>query len=112
MVACIRNSERPALPFLPGGELLPLLHREVGKSTRRRARLCRGIPLPHRRLDRHLLGQAGRTQGQIFQMTKHFNNRQSARSCAFFYTFDKLFISLLLWLQPKILQIIMILLSL
>ena len=84
MVACIRNSERPAQPFLPRGELLPLLHRKVGKSARRRAQLRRGIPLPHGRLDRHLLGQAGRTQGQIFQMTKHFNNRQSARSCAFF----------------------------
>lgn len=70
MVARICNSERPALPFLPGGELLPLLHGEVGKSARWRAQLCRGISLPHGRLDRHILGQAGRTQEQIFQMTK------------------------------------------
>lgn len=91
MVARIRDSERPALPFLPRGELLPLLHREVGKSARRRAGLCRGIPLSHGRLDCHLLGQAGRTQGQIFQMTKHFNNRQSAQTCAFFYILHKKF---------------------
>ena len=52
----IRDSERPALPFLPRGELLPLLHREVGKSARWRAQLCRGIPLSRGRLDCHLLG--------------------------------------------------------
>ena len=63
-----------ALPFLPGGELLSLLHREVGKSAWRRARLCRGIPLPHGRTDSHLLGQAGRTQGQIFQIAKSLTN--------------------------------------
>ena len=91
MAARIRNSERPALPFLPGGELLPLLHGEVGKSARRRAQLRRGIPLPHGRTDSHLLGQAGRTQGQIFQMTKYFNNRQSAQTCAFFYILHKKF---------------------
>lgn len=56
MVARIRDSERPAQPFLPRGELLPLLHRKVGKSARRRAQLCRGIPLSHGRLDCHLLG--------------------------------------------------------
>lgn len=89
MVARIRDSERPAQPFLSGGELLPLLHGEVGKSARWRAQLRRGIPLPHGWTDSYLLGQAGRTQGQIFQMTRHFNNRQSARSCAFFYILHK-----------------------
>lgn len=70
MAARIRDSERPALPFLPSGELLPLLHREVGKSARWRTRLRRGISLPHGRTDSNLLAQAGRTQGQIFQINK------------------------------------------
>ena len=42
--------------FCRAANYLPLLHRKVGKSARRRAQLCRGIPLSHGRLDRHLLG--------------------------------------------------------
>ena len=73
VAACIRNSERPALPFLPRGELLSLLHRKVGKSPRRGPELCRGIPLPHGRAHRHILGQTHRSQKQIFRITANLN---------------------------------------
>ena len=39
---CLYSQFRAACTtFLPRGELLPLLHRKVGKSARRRAQLCR-----------------------------------------------------------------------